>query len=496
MQEESPQAGSAVRSPAQVWDAVVRITNSVGGDEARAIRVLLYIAITAAKEISFWNRLRDCARCFHRVPIAAGRALPPASRGRPLFAFLYDTPANTNNLLPVFLAARKRGWHPAVLNGERVDLNRIGLNGAAGSLGVTELIAATTMKERVAALTGARRHFAAVSAEFERQEPQWAGIIRSNLTGIVGELALGMAAARGLRRLFAEWEPSCVVSTSNLWPFDCAVYTEARRLGIPSFVVQHGVTNHYWWPFVATKMFLWGNSFQEEILRLGAPAGLLAVAGMPAADFLFSRYSANTSGRSRSPASSYVILSHTHGRYSYPALFSSYRTLLKAVVAATPSIHWSVKLHGVEDDSFYRDMLGGRFPNFSILPKSTTLEEAVTHADVACTVYSTSGLEAMMMRRPLVVFDMGPAVYEYAWWPKYGGGTYAPTSEAMLAFVKKAASDGQFVADLMAKQDRFLAENFANPGRAADAILDAVQEFVPTAAPGACAVGLAAVPSR
>ena len=53
---------------------------------------------------------------------------------------------------------------------------------------------------------------------------------------------------------------------------------------------------------------------------------------------------------------------------------------------------------------------------------------------------STAGLEAMMMQRPLVVFDLAPMVSECAWWPKFGGGTYVTTAQAMLDFVKKASS--------------------------------------------------------
>jgi CDP-glycerol glycerophosphotransferase (TagB/SpsB family) len=153
------------------------------------------------------------------------------------------------------------------------------------------------------------------------------------------------------------------------------------------------------------------------------------------------------------------------------------------MVAATPSIHWSIKLHPSENEIFYRDLLNSGLPNFSVLPKSTTLEEAVTRADVACTIFSTAGLEAMIMRRPLVVFDVDPMVYEYAWWPKFGGGTYIHTAEAMLDFVKKASAGGQFLAGLVSKQDQFLTENFANPGRASEAILDMLERVSRTRSP-------------
>jgi hypothetical protein len=476
MQRASADTDLPDRSPRFVWDTVVRITNGVANEEAKAIRILLYLAILSGKGISLGAQLRWCARFCRQLALPTRKKVSAARRGRPLFAFLHDTPANTNNLLPVFQAAEKRGWHPSVLMGNRVELSELGLNGATGSVSVTDLMAMTRMEEWFTALAGARQHFSAVCAEFERKAPHWTRLIQSNRAWILSELALGMVATPALRRLYEMWEPSCVISTSNLCPFDCTAFVEAHRLGIPSFVVQHGLIDCYWWPFVGSKLLLWGTPFENEMRTLGAPAEQLAACGMPAADRLFNRYRANAATRRpEKPASSYVVLSHTHARVFDPVLYSDYGNLLKAVVAATPSVHWSIKLHPIEEESFYRGLRDAHLPNFTVLPKSTTLEEAVTGADVACTLFSAAGLEAMMMRRPLVVFDVAGIVRETAWWPARGGGTYVPTAAAMIEFVGKASADRTFLADLVKQQDQFLAESFSNPGGAAEMILNIVE---------------------
>ncbi|MGO9374711.1 MAG: hypothetical protein ACLQBD_21790 [Syntrophobacteraceae bacterium] len=295
---------------------------------------------------------------------------------------------------------------------------------------------------------------------------------------IITELTLFNVAVKGLERLYDEWEPSCVVSTSDFWPFEHAVFAEARRVGVLSFVIQHGITNHFWWPFVADKLLLWGQPFYDEIRGLGAPQSRLAICGMPATDQLFLTYQANTSVAQSSPAKSYLILSETQNCVTYKKLYSDYKTLLKASIAATPSIRWLVKLHPVEDQSFYTDMLDGSFPNLSILPKETTLEEAIKLADVACTIWSTAGLEAMVMRRPLVVFDIVPLVRQYAWWPKFGGGTYISSEDAMMHFIGQASTDQRFLGCLVKGQDDFLTRSFANSGRAAEAVLECISNYL------------------
>jgi hypothetical protein len=469
-------SGNTPVAPEVAWKLAVDLTTRVGTDEAKAINVLLYLVLVSGSNVTLRQRLRHRARFLRRLRLPGRRLKLSARKNCPLFAFLYDTPANSNNLMPVYRAAEGRGWHSNLLAGEGIDLRRLGLSGPGSSVGVTQLMSFTTAKEWLSALANSRKQFAAVQAEFERQVPEYTRLISGNRDSILCELALGTVAARGLRRLYAAWEPSLVVSTSNMWPFDQAMYVEARRAGIPSFVIQHGITNRYWWPFTASKMLLWGSKFEKEVLQLGTPVDLLTVCGMPAADQLFSRYQKQADENPHQTASSFVVLSDTQARFLEPELYARYKTLFRALVSATPQISWLIKLHPLENEQFYQEMIDARFPNFRILPKSTTLEQAVTQADVACTLWSTSGLEAMMMRRPLVVLDVHPMVYQYAWWPKSGGGIYIHTVEAMVDFVKQASMNRQHLIDLLSKQDKFLVENFANPGRAAEAVLDTIEE--------------------
>jgi hypothetical protein len=475
MNIESNNNSSPTVSAERAWNLAVETTTRVGTNEAISINVLLYLALVIGRNSTLNERLRFRAKFFSRLRLPGKKPPVPARKGCPLFAFLYATASNTNNLMPVYQAAERRGWQPNLLAGEQVDLKRLGVAGGGNSAGVTELTSFTTAKEWLSALVSSRKQFVAVHAELQRLAPDCAGLIWDNRDSILSELAFGMVAARGLRRLYEAWEPSAVVSTSNMWPFDQAMYHEAQRSSIPSFVIQHGITNRYWWPFVATKMLLWGKPFEDELLKLGAPADMLAICGMPAADHLFAKFQQNASAARRPSASTYLILSDTHGQHLYPDVYPRFKMFLQEVVAATPNIKWCVKLHPVENESFYAELLDGRFPNFSILPKSTTLEAAVTQADAACTLWSTSGLEAMMMHRPLVVFDVAPVIHDFAWWPEFGGGVYVATAKAMIEFASQSASNGHLLADVVAKQDRFLTQNFSHPGRAAEVVLDTIQ---------------------
>ena len=52
------------------------------------------------------------------------------------------------------------------------------------------------------------------------------------------------------------------------------------------------------------------------------------------------------------------------------------------------------------------------------------------------------------------------------------------TAQAVLEYISAASKDEQFLSELVLLQNKFLSRNFANPGRAADAALDIIEEIL------------------
>lgn len=466
----------SLNSPQLLWENILRVTEKIGSQEAKAVRIPLYMFLASERMLTLQDRLRCYRKVCRLLITTTRRQVAKVPKNRPLFAFIFDTPSNMNNILPVFQAARRRDWDPWILLGDGFSVDQKHLEGVTKFTKFYGLVSLTTVKERLEALNRANRYYDVLFNEFESVGPYLANIVQRLRLHLITELTLFIIISTGVQRLYAGLEPSCVISTSDFWPFEHAVFAEARRVGIPSFVIQHGTTTPFWWPFVADKLLLWGEPFRDEILKLGAPSSRLAVCGMPATDSMFSKHKGKFTFSQYMPKSSYVILSNTQDRFEFRDLYLKYKKFLKSVVAAVPSVQWNVKLHPIEDESFYRDILDSHFNNFKILPKSTSLEEGVAQAEVACSLNSTAGLEAMVMRKPLVVFDIDPMIRQSAWWPKRGGGIYVKRAEEMTEFVRKSAADNNFVLELLKKQDDFLSMTFANQGRAAEAVLNVIEE--------------------
>ncbi len=463
------------RNSQPVWDTIVRATNGIGEDGG-AMRVLLHEFFTSGAKFSFLDHLRSLRNLWRCFLARAGKELPKAPRNRPLFVFLCGSHSTRDKVMPVFEAAQKRGLNPGILMGNDFILECLDFDKSTGLVRVPDIMSCAGWHERLNAFRISGKTFERLLVAFKRLDPSMAKSVRRIRGQIITEMTLFNIALKGLQRLYEEWEPSCLISGGDFWPFEHAVFTQARRADIPSFLIQHGVIGRHWWPFVADKLVLWGKPFYKKMRDLGAPAERLIICGMPAADILFPADQEKAAPNRQGQASNFVILSDTHARVAYGEVYSKFKHLLKSSLTAMPSVRWFVKLHPAEDESFYADMLDGSFPNFSILPKKTTLEEAIGLADVACTLWSTAGLEAMMMKKPLVVFDVAPLVREYAWWPESGGGTYIRSAESMVDFVKQASSDKRFLAQLIETQNKFLEENFANQGGASDAVLDLIEQ--------------------
>ena len=91
----------------------------------------------------------------------------------------------------------------------------------------------------------------------------------------------------------------------------------------------------------------------------------------------------------------------------------------------------------------YRERGFTAHPRVQILRPDVSLQQATEEADVACTIRSTAGLEAMMMQRPVIVIDLLPGSDCSVWWPSHGGGL----ADAEYAWGEELAPGGRHMAN-------------------------------------------------
>jgi hypothetical protein len=460
-----------------LWQDIVCATAGLGPD-ATALRIPLWVALQGPQPTGR-RQAKDILKAAIQVsPVRRTTRLATKPNPGLLFCFPFSTPSNMNNLLPVAREARRRGLLGGIVTGGDFSSHLTEFAGEIPVISIKQLVADLPLKERARNLKEFFRTYRGLLDAFAERRPKLASSLMANRGAFIRALADSVQCGAIFKRLLEKCSPSAIVSSSDFWSFEHQLCGHAASHGIPSFVIQHGTIGDFWWPFIADCYCVWGETDFDEMRRLGAPPERLAILGMPATDKIFVQ-SGTTQYDEQKKRSNPVclILSHTHGSNFEPEIFEQFSQFFAQAVHTMPAVTWKVKLHPAEDDSFYRKMGSAVFERLVFHPKQISLQEAVADADVATTVYSTSGLEAMIMDRPLIVAPLMPRVREFAPWPVTGGGTYASSTQEFQTQFNRLVSDRDYWNAQMGKQRTFLARHFANRGHAAECVADFLESY-------------------
>lgn len=460
----------------ELWQDIVAATSGMSS-YSTALRVPLFIKLRDRKQ-SFGRQTLDIlAGVSEFLPLRLSTQ-PSEPKGSILFCFAHRTPSNMNNLIPVAREVLRRGLHGTIVMGGDFRDELREFVGKFPMVSIQELAARIGGRARISNLMRLFTVYRQISAALSRLRPMYASALAANRGAIVRDLVYSMQCHSASEMLIDNWSPSCVISTSDFWPLEHQLCCQASLRGIPNLVIQHGTIGDFWWPFVAEMYCMWGDTHVQQMEELGAPPDRMKVLGMPATDEMFR----NTLTRSVRPLShrqspDCLILSHTQGAKFERDAFESYRMFIADIIQQTPFANWKVKLHPKEDDRVYREMGASVFNRLTFLPKDISLQDAIADSDVVTTLYSTAGLEAMVLGRPLIVAPAISRVRHLAPWPSMGGGVYATDAAEFRIQLERLYSDPEYRDEQLHKQKIYLSTSFANQGNAAKKIADLLEQY-------------------
>jgi hypothetical protein len=405
------------------------------------------------------KRLLVCQVPQHKLAI-----LIPATSG-----------SNVLNLLPVAQEAKRRGLLGGIIAAESFH--------QTGSKVLSEfdnVVSELALRSQIGphflpgSMVRASRRFRRLVRKINQHDSLCAKRVRQNFGYYLKWMVTSEAMSVAYRQLFAAWRPSCLLSTSDYWPAEFQCCRQAKLLGIPTTILQHGViTNPSIWPTYHDTFLAWGETFRTQLIERGASPDRILIGGMPSSDSLFNHVS--SASKCTSPVC--LVFSHTQDRVEESALFEDFGRCLIEAISASPRIIWKIKLHPAEDDSFYAERGIARFKNVEILPRNISLEQAVDNASVVLTIRSTAGLQAMMLKKPLLVFYSAMLKEPPVRWPEEGGGIYMRDAKDLTTNIEEMENNPAFARNLLASQESFLAKTFANRGKASSAIIDLLTDL-------------------
>ena len=458
----------------ELWQTIIKVTENMDSEVARSLRISLLVKLQSIRGLKIKRIIKNYLTLGKWAVTASKKSASRVSKDV-VFCFPHITPSNMQNLIPVARKAKEKALRCGIITGGYFSEHLKEFADDTSIIPRSELFSFRNDTGRKSYLRDTIKAYNALIHAFDESDPTLSSGLKCYRDEILREVYLSIRVGSSIEHLLRAWKPACVVSTSDFWPFEYQVNYQASRLGIPSFVIQHGITNYFWWPFVSHMYLVWGELFRQEMLQLGTPVNRVRSCGMPATDDIFKKFDETKQRMTVSKPPICLILSQTHGLGFEPELFRQYGILLKKIVMSNASVRWKIKLHPVESDQFYRELGNEVYKKLEIYPKNVTLDQAVGEADFVSTVYSTAGLEAMIMQRPLIVFDISPRVREFAWWPLYGGGTFIGTEQKFTDYVDKITSNGNYSGGILEKQKEFLSAAFENRGCAADAVVNIIE---------------------
>ena len=462
---------------AENWKLIQRLCDEAKDDSITAARVALLNDFSTPEPFRPQNHFRHL---LGSVKLFFARDLTSRSnqgipKNLPLILFPYASGSNLPHLSPVALEAQRRGLLGLVVAGER--LRPENLEGFENVISEIALWRMGRKRGIARILQSARRKVKTLVELLDRMDTRCAQRVRENYGWIFRNIVVSEAVQEGFRAILSEWKPSCVISTSDYWPFEFQLFCQAQHVGIPNAMIQHGELNDVIsWPPYAETFLVWGSLFRDKLQRMGAPEGRLRVCGMPSTDSMFNRFQNARPKPANADAPICLLFSHAHERLEEPQMFKAFAEFLRSAINLTPRLRWIIRLHPAEDDSFYRELGVLKEGKVEVQSRHVSLEEAVAQADITCTIRSTAGLQAMIMQRPVMIIDLMPENECSIWWPSNGGGIAAKTPEQFRAYGERLIDDSEFRIRHLNSQARFLDETFANKGKAAASIVDYLAE--------------------
>lgn len=461
----------------QLWEDIVLFTSRSRSDCIRSLRIALFFLLSG--DGSLLGQAKRLISTVRRLFPGRKKVVETVQSGRLLFCFPHRTASNIKNLLPVAREAHRRGQLGGIVAFSDFSKDLAEFIGHVPIVTAEALVSQLGIRQRIEVAKEAICTFREISRTLSGVDIHLAARYRRNAGTALADIVTSLLMGRAFQVLLNSWSPSCVVSTSDLWPLEYQLAHQASRKKIPSFVVQHGSAIYFYWPFAASFCLVWGEQSLDEMIAIGTPADRLIVGGMPASDTLFSTVRATGSiGRTPTDHPVCLILSHTNGSYLEPDLFANYKRFLSELVPATPFVRWKVKLHPSEDRSFYDDLDPEALARLEFYPKSTRLEHALQEADIATTLYSTSGLEAMIAGCPLIVPIVSPRMTEPNLLPQVPGALFLHTPEEFAQALKSLVSNADYRTRRLELQREALNHCFSNQGHASQAIMDLIGQHL------------------
>jgi hypothetical protein len=285
---------------------------------------------------------------------------------------------------------------------------------------------------------------------------------------------------------FESLRSRCVVSTTYSSIVGRAAAYAARGRGATSVYVQHGIFPDcdFFTYFCNDLLLLWGDANRRTMLRNGIADSKIRVVGPTIYDELIHRERAGGSNRFPRPGEPVhvaYLASRSGGLAVNLATARQCLSTITEAISRVPNGRLIVKTHPGDKTGMVENLTRS-LPNVEVV-RDGDAQDIICRCDVAIVVSSTTGLEACMAGKPLIVLNVS-GVPDYGPYQQYGAALQLtlddPNAHFKLAEAIQKFSSDPAKLEALADGRRRLIDDLLNggAGNATALTAEAIAEFV------------------
>jgi glycosyltransferase involved in cell wall biosynthesis len=277
--------------------------------------------------------------------------------------------------------------------------------------------------------------------------------------------------------LITSIKPDIVIMLNEISLSDRLAALVSAQVGTPSISIQHGLYIGYAYRKLATdKVIVWGNEPKKFWEKRGCtPEQVISVGSFAHEKWRdlieINRTVSPDGGRPR-----VLFLGQN------PAAFISARTHRKTVdavfraIQSLPEYHFMIKSHPAENAEPYHAACNKLASNSNVEIRTIgSVEDVILESDLVITIFSTAGLEAMLLGKPVIVLNLSqePSIAPYV-----PAAELVESAELLPGAIQQIIKDPEHQQTLVSAGKKYADEYFGTiDGHAADRAVRVIQDL-------------------
>ncbi|KRE46303.1 hypothetical protein [Paenibacillus sp. Soil522] len=282
----------------------------------------------------------------------------------------------------------------------------------------------------------------------------------------------------GIDQLFSKNNIKAIVQSSSVNPMGYLLVHMGKQRRIPTMNFQYGLIDTY--QILSTNVdhyIAWGDQHRKRLTRYGAPQHKFHLHGNARFDPIF-----NGKWMNKSQISRKLGINGNKTIFVYPEQPLKPRDnrivmerIIRALLPFRNKVALLVKKHPRQKGSGLSPGMMRKYPFAKLIRhRAIRLYDLLSGTDAAFVQFSTTGLEAMLFRKPVIALSFFPNTnkHEYSYYASSKLLTSAKGQKQLRTIVSKFMNRSSYRRLMMNKQQKYLLGAYSGSGNARKNIND------------------------